>query len=165
MKTNLVAIFVIATALSSYGSMEGILVLSSFHLESDGIGSSGKIAVEGRQNENAQMTSLKITAFGKDYVVPQEKLSPLAGLAPNGIQISYEQGYADLGGRTLYIQFHMGFTSSTVRKALITLTEDGKIEVGGIQNEQPRQTAEPANGNQPGPSATSQNSPAASSRH
>ena len=106
--------------------------MSSFHLESAGIGSSGKIVVAGEQNEKQQIVSLTIKAFGKDYIIPKEKLSGLAELPANGIRLSYEAGYPQLGGRTIYIQFQMGFTSKTTKMALVTLSEDGKIEVSII---------------------------------
>ena len=135
MKAHNLAILLLGIAISSRASQEGTLPLSSFRLESNGIGSSGKIAVEGKQNDNAQIIALKVSAFGKDYVVPPEKLRPLADLHPNGIRISYEAGWQGLGGRTIYIQFQVGFVSSTREKALITITEeDGKIEVSGIQD-------------------------------
>jgi hypothetical protein len=50
-------------------------------------------------------------------------------LRANGVRISYEAGYTGLGGRTIYIQFQSGFTSGTREQALVTLTEDGKVEV------------------------------------
>jgi len=85
------------------------------------------------QDAKAQITALTIRAFGRDYVVPKEKLAKLAELPSNGIRISYEHGYTVLGGRTIYVQLQMGFTSVTKKEALITLTEDGKIEVSEIQ--------------------------------
>jgi len=133
MRRRLIAISLLVFASTANASKEGILTLSSFRLESEGIGSSGKIVVEEKQNEKRQIVSLKISAFGRDYVVPQEKLSRLGDLQANGVRISYETGYRELGGRTIYIQLQMGFTSFTKKQALITLTEDGKIEVSEIQ--------------------------------
>jgi hypothetical protein len=134
----------LAVAFGAPASQEGILALSSFRLESAGIGSSGKVIVEGKQNEKNKIVSLKISAFGKDYVVPEDKLAALSGLPSNGVRISYEAGYADLGGRTIYIQLQMGFTSGTREQALVTLTEDGKVEVSrmtvkGAQNDAPNE--------------------------
>jgi len=124
-----VVIVLLAVALSAPASQEGILALSSFRLESPGIGSSGKVVVEGKQSEKNKIVSLKIRAFGKDYVVPKEKLTPLSGLPSNGVRISYEAGHAEFGGRTIYIQFQMGFTSGTREQALVTLKENGKVDV------------------------------------
>lgn len=123
----------LAMAVSASASKEGILPFSSFRLESAGIGSSGKIVVEGQQDEHARVVSLSIAAFGKSYALPKEKLVGLSDLPSNGIRISYEHGYAELGGRTIYVQLQMGFTSFTKKVALITLTEDGKFEVSPVR--------------------------------
>jgi hypothetical protein len=144
------AVLLLAAAIGSRASQEGTLPLTSFRLESNGKGSSGRIVLEGKQNEKAEIVSLKIGAFGKNYTVPPEKLRQLADLHANGVRISYEEGYKELGGRTVHIQFQVGFTSSTEQKALITITEDGKIEVGGIQNEKPAAEAAPADASRPG---------------
>src|SRR5205823_1259570 len=133
MKRFAITILLLAITCSVHASQEGILAFSSFRLESDGIGSSGRIVVEGKQNEKAQIIAMKIGAFGRDYVVPKEKLAQLVELPANGIRISYEVGYKELGGRTVYIQLQMGFAHSTRKQALITLTENGKIEVSEIQ--------------------------------
>jgi hypothetical protein len=85
--------------------------------------------VEGKQNDKAQIVELKVRAFGKEYRVAPEQLKVLAGLGANGIRISYESGYEELGGRNVYIQLQLGFTSHTAETALITITENGKIEV------------------------------------
>lgn len=129
MKTLAIVALGLALAIPAHASKEGILALSSFRMESAGIGSSGKIVVEGQQNEKSQLVTLKISAFGKEYVVPKEKLTKLADLLSNGVRLSVEQGYRVLGGRTIYVQLQMGFTSFTKKEALITVFEDGKIEI------------------------------------
>jgi hypothetical protein len=137
MKRLALAILLVGVAGSAYASQEGTLPISSFRLESDGAGASGKITVEGKQNAKAQLIELKIKAFGKDYVVPAKKLGLLAELRANGIRISYESGYKELGGKTVYIQLQMGFTSHTLQTALITITENGEIEVSEVQDQTP----------------------------
>jgi hypothetical protein len=122
-----VAVFVVADF--AHASQEGALSLSKFRLESEGIGESGKIAVEGRVNDKQQLVELKVHAFAKDYVVPPKKLELLADLEPNGIRISYERGYEELGGRTVYVQMQLGFTCYTIQTALVTITEKGDIDV------------------------------------
>jgi hypothetical protein len=133
MKIFAIALILLVTVGTGRASKEGILPLSSFHLESMGIGASGKIVVEGTQDGQGQITELKIGAFGKEFVVPRQKLARLVTLPANGIRISYEAGYKELGGRTIYIQFQMGFTSSTKKQALVTLAEDGRITVDEFQ--------------------------------
>jgi hypothetical protein len=133
MKPFVIALLFFAGINSVLASKEGILPFSRFHLESDGIGSSGKILIDGQQNQSSQIAELRITAFGRNYVVPKEQLAGLAELPTNGVRISYEAGYKELGGRTLYIQLQMGFTSFTKKQALITVTENGKVEVSKIE--------------------------------
>jgi hypothetical protein len=136
-KLIIAGLIFIATLCSSYASKEGILLLSSFRIESDGIGSSGKIAVEGRQEQQEDLQShfleLKVTAFDKTYSLPKEKLDLLTGASANGIRISYETGYEKTGGRTIYIQFQTGFTSFTRKQVLVTLTENGNFEIRKIE--------------------------------
>lgn len=124
--------FLVACAVGTRASQEAILPLSSFRLESRGIGESGRVAVTGAQNEKREIVALRVVAFGKEFSVPAEKLAGLAELWANGIRISYEGGYPGLGGERIYIQLQMGFTSSTHKQALITVTEEGKIDVGSV---------------------------------
>lgn len=134
LKNFALCFLVICVTQSANGSQEGGLPLSNFRVESNGIGESGKIIIQGKQNEKDRVVELKITAFGKDYVVPSKELEGLAKLRPNGIRISYEPGYKKLGGKTLYIQFQVGWTSQTAQTALIKVLETGKIEIGGVQS-------------------------------
>lgn len=119
---------------STPASQEGILPLSSFRLESLGIGESGRVVVTGAQNEKREIVALRVVAFGKAFSVPADKLAGLAELWANGVRISYEAGYPGFGGERIYIQLQMGFTSSTHRQALITVTEEGKIDVGPVDS-------------------------------
>jgi hypothetical protein len=161
MKALVLAILLLASASSAHASKEGILAFSTFRLESNGIGSSGKITVEGKQNDKAQIVALRMSAFGRDYVVPPAKLRQLAELPSNGVRISYEAGYKELGGRTVYIQLQMGFTSDTTKQALVTIAEDGEIVVSEVQETEPDG---PANGSRPLRSETKSMSSAAGSR-
>lgn len=127
---KIVLIFLALLAMNPiFASKEGILTLSVFHLESDGIGASGKIVIDGQQNVNNQISQLSIHAFDKTYTVSPENLNHLANMTVNGIQISYEQGYQKLGGRTVYIQFQKGFTSGIIKKMILVVTENGQISV------------------------------------
>jgi hypothetical protein len=129
MKNLILALAVVSVATCASASKEGILQLSSFRLESDGIGRSGKVVVEGKQDKDGRMVNLKVTAFGKDYLVPKEKLAQLGRITANGVRISYEAGYARLGGRTVYLQLQMGFVESTQWRRRVTVKENGAIEI------------------------------------
>jgi hypothetical protein len=45
------------------------------------------------------------------------------------VQITYEGGYVDLGGRTIYIVFSRGFTSGRVVQRYVAVTESGSVTV------------------------------------
>jgi hypothetical protein len=109
-------------------SQEGVLVLGSFKIESPGLGESGPVVVSGRQGPSG-FESLEIGAFGKTFTVTKPQLKEMQGGLVNGLQLSYERGYANLGGRTLYLRFSKGFTSGVVDAKVITVTEGGTITV------------------------------------
>lgn len=132
MKRLLLAIFVLTFATHAFASKEGILPLSAFRLESDGIGDSGKVVVEGKGDKDGHIVSFKVTAFGSEHVIPKEKLVELAGLMTNGVRITYEAGYAEVGGRTVYVHLQMGFLSGTGGQRYIAVKENGTIEIGKL---------------------------------
>jgi len=118
----------------AFASQEGVLDLSNFTVKSKGIGSSGPVLITGARNEQNEFVSLKIEAFGKEYNVSPEGLKKIPEGFYNGIQLSYEHGYKELGGRTIYIVLQMGFVSKTDNRALITLSENGDIKIEEIKN-------------------------------
>ena len=110
-------------------SEEGVLVLGSFHIESPGIGASGPVAISGTQGPKG-LRSLTVEAFGKKYALNAAQLKELSGILINNVQLSYEAGYKELGGRTIYIQFAQGFTSGIVTRKLVVITAGGTVKVG-----------------------------------
>ena len=71
----------------AFASEEGVLNLSSFAIKSEGIGGSGPVQVIGVANNERVVTSLKIEAFGKEYVFLQEELAKIPKGFYNGIQL------------------------------------------------------------------------------
>ena len=110
-------------------SQEGALVIGSFRLESPGIGESGSVIVSGTQGSRG-IESLKVEAFEKQFILDQPQLQQLNGFRFNGVQLSYERGYKELGGRTLYLLFSLGFTSGVVERRFVVITESGSVKVG-----------------------------------
>lgn len=129
-------IFVILTILLLpslvLASKEGVLALSSFAVESKGIGGSGSVKISGQKNQD-EITSLTIEVFGKEYKISDENLKKIPKASYNGLQISYEEGYKQLGGKTIYIIFQMGFTSGIRKQAQISLTENNTVKVEEIK--------------------------------
>jgi len=110
------------------GSQEGALALSSFTIQSAGIGDSGPVTISGTQDSN-MITALSVKAFGKEFNLTTKQLQELKGLRANGIQLSYEHGYKDLGGRTVYLQLSLGFTSERRSAKMVVVNERGDVTV------------------------------------
>ena len=109
-------------------SKEGMLVLNAFALESLGIGESGPVKISGAQSDGG-IAVLRIEAFGKAFNLRPDQLRKLRGFNANGVQITYEGGYVDLGGRTIYIVFSRGFTSGHTDQRYVAVTESGSVTV------------------------------------
>jgi hypothetical protein len=112
---------------AAFASQEGALWLTKFRLESESIEPRQLIVVEGVQEIDSGFRSLVITKAGKKYSVPEEKLKLLRGVRANGVRISEVSGYA------VYIQFQLGWSSETYRTVLLTIRENGEIDVGKIE--------------------------------
>jgi hypothetical protein len=112
----------------AHASQEGILVWSAFSIESLGIGSSGPVSISGKQDRTGP-TAVTVKAFGRTYLLAKDHLQKLEGVMMNGMQLSYEGGYKELGGRTLYIQLLRGFTSGVPLRRTIEIRERGDIVV------------------------------------
>jgi hypothetical protein len=111
----------------AYASQEIILKWSSFSIESEGVAGSGPVVVAGKQDATG-ITAMTVKAFGHVYALGKEHLAMLRPLRPNGMQLSWEGGYKDLGGRTLYIQLSTGFFVSGIKaRKFVVINERGDI--------------------------------------
>ncbi len=123
-----IALSLLAAA-PTYGSQEGMLRWSSFSVDSEGIGSSGPVTVSGKQDKTG-ITAMTVKAFGRVYQLGKEHLDLLKSMRVNGMQLSYEGGYIQLGGRVLYIQLSTGFYVSGVKaRKFVVIHEGGDISV------------------------------------
>ena len=133
MKRMLCAVFMLTfISLNVVASQEGALQLFKFTIESKGIGNSGLVKISGEQNQQNEIISLKIEAFGKEYNISDDNLKKLPKVY-NGIQISYEEGYKELGGKTIYIIFQMGFTSGVKKQTVLSLAENNTVKIEEIK--------------------------------
>ena len=110
-------------------SKEGVLPFSEFHIKSEGIGESGAIVVTGKKDKEDNFISLSVEAFGKIISIPPEILLEIPSKNQNGIQLSYEAGYRSLGGKTVYLQFQVGFTSGLQKVFIISASENGNVKI------------------------------------
>jgi hypothetical protein len=131
-KIKYTIIFIFLIAVESFSSQEGVLSFSKISFESEGIGTSGPVSVLCKNNKN-EIHYLEVNAFGKKYILSQRDLKKISKLPYNGIQLSYEQGYKELGGKTVYIVLVFGFKSGTKEKIAITVVENGTIEINSTK--------------------------------
>ena len=118
----------LSTNFSSVASQEGLLALGEFRLASPGIGGSGPVVVQGMQSAE-RFVSLTVSAFGHNTSLSAEQLAQLAGGFINGLQVSFEAGYRELDGRTVYLVLSRGFTSGLQSTQLISVNEQGTVKV------------------------------------
>jgi len=104
-------------------SQESVLTWEKFRIES-----SGPVIVSGSQNA-AGLRELHVEAFGKSFAIPESTLTKLRGVMINGLQISYEEGYPEVGGRTVYLLFSKGFVSGMQEGKLLVVKERGDLDV------------------------------------
>lgn len=124
----IVLVFLLGAPGGVFASQEGILAWSSFSVHSAGIGNSGPVDVSGDYGD-AGLTRLTINAFGRTFTLSRAQLQEFKGVHLNGMRLSYEAGYAELGGRTAYLVLSMGFTSGTRAAKLVTVNERGDISI------------------------------------
>lgn len=109
-------------------SQEGLLPLTTFQFQSTGNGDTGSVSVWGSVGDRG-LSELNVSAFGKHFTLNSEQLKMLRGLDVNGCQLSFEHGYKEVGGRTLYVKLTKGFTSGIDRAATVVIQEDGSVAV------------------------------------
>jgi hypothetical protein len=113
---------------SALGSKERILEWRTFQIESLGTSESGAVTVTGSQSSKG-IDSIRVDAFGKSFTLKEEDLAKLRGVMANSVQLSFEAGYHELGGRTIYLLIATGFTSGTTKGKMISITERGDIRI------------------------------------
>ena len=110
-----------------FGSQVGILPVSSVRYESAGLGSSGKVVVEIKQDSAGRFSSIHVSAFGKEQELSKKNLGELDGFLCNGLTACYEIGYEETGGPTVYLTLVKGFFGQPVEKALISIASNGAV--------------------------------------
>jgi hypothetical protein len=115
---------------SILASEEGAFTLRKFRFES--FDESGPVVVSGTQKDTG-IDTLRIDAFRKSFTLTPVQLKQLRGLIVNGVQLSGEGGYKELGGRTLYLILSMGFTSGVANAKLVSVNERGDVKIENVQ--------------------------------
>lgn len=122
------AVSLLCLARAVEASEEGMLIWSEFSISSAGIGESGAVRVSGTQAAEG-LSSLKVNAFGREAAASSRQLSELKGFFANGALLSYEGGYKQLGGRTLYLILQKGFTSGVQITRIVEFNERGDLRI------------------------------------
>jgi hypothetical protein len=115
-------------------SKEGVLPFGAFHVASAGIASSGPVSVVG-ECQDRTVTSLSVEAFGLRFELNDAQLNQLSDVCLNGIQLSYEAGYPNTGGRTVYVLLSKGFVSGVQQSMLVQVDESGQTSLHRIDGQ------------------------------
>jgi len=113
---------------SSLASQEGVLAIGELRVTSPGIGESGPITVTASRGAKG-FSALEVQAFGHATKLTAAQLAKLDGQFVNGVQLSYEAGYKESGGRTVYVVLSKGFTSGVQEAQQISINEQGTVTV------------------------------------
>ena len=113
-------------SMAAFASKEGALAFGHLHVDSKGIGESGPVVVDVIQGDRG-IQRFSVHAFDRSYELTESQLRELGPGMYNSIQVSYERGYKELGGRTIYIKISMAFTSAVERGKFIVITEAGSV--------------------------------------
>jgi hypothetical protein len=68
----------------------------------------GKVALSALVADQG-ITSLTVTAFGRDYSVPESDLPKIRNCPLNSVRLTHEAGYAQLGGHMVHAKFRRSY--------------------------------------------------------
>jgi hypothetical protein len=126
---SLLAAALLGISVILHASQEAIFPIGSLRMESASLGDWGPVVIDATQDEKG-MQRFGVQAFGRTYLLTPSQLREIGGVMYNSIQISREAGYAELGGRTIYVKLGVGFTSGQLsRTRYVVVTEAGTIIV------------------------------------
>jgi len=108
-------------------SVDRPAMFANFRLSASCDKPAGSIVVDGSQDKSG-LTSLSISAFGKNVVLNAAELSKLKSIATNEIQISCFVPYKPGIGR-VYVKFTRSTPGGRFAMKFITLHEDGSVEI------------------------------------
>lgn len=92
-------------------SRERYLEFDEFRIEANAGGDIGPVVVTGNRNVRGSLDSLQVEFLEMNVNVPESVLSEIPRYA-NGIRLSAESGYLELGGRTIYVVLSQAGASS-----------------------------------------------------
>ena len=124
--------FGLLTAAVSSATVEGALSPSRVVFESNGIGTSGPVHIEGAVSAKG-LDSLQVRAFGKTIDLAPGDLAQLSGRVINSISASYENAPRADGGRTVVVILGKVFASGLADAMVVAISESGHIRIHALQ--------------------------------
>lgn len=112
----------------SLASQEAVLPTSYFEVISEGVSNSGRVKVKAQRDRMGKFKFVKVEAFHRTLKI-EKKLIEVLPKDTNGVQISFEEGYEETGGKLLYIAFTKGFSSGSFQKTVILIPEKGPVRL------------------------------------
>lgn len=126
-RTFLLTTALLAGSTALHASQEAAIAFQKLHFEAR-LPDDGLVVIEATQDTQG-MQRFVVQAFGRSHQLTTAQLHDLDGRY-NSIQVSGEEGYPELGGRTLYIKLSMSFTSSTPRRIkYVVINQAGTVAV------------------------------------
>jgi len=103
-------------------SQEGVEILSTLEAHTP----NAKVSIA---QSPGKVESFVVSAFGKKYQLTSDQLKMISSIMINGVQISGESGYPELGGQAIYIKVFTGFSSGIRKSMIVTVSEENGISV------------------------------------
>ena len=118
----------VAFCMPAVADEEGRVPLARIQFDSVGLDNSGPVHVEVTQSAQG-VTEMNVSAFGSVHNLPLDQLATIKGLIFNTVGVTYSQGYAIVGGRSVYILLCQGFSSGVSVLAIVTVKEKGPSRI------------------------------------
>lgn len=129
MKCVLVAMVCVAIAGPVLASQEGALPVADFAITWEGGEGLGRITVRGSRNPDGSLQRVTVAAFDRTIELAAPILAELSKIRFNGVLVSGEPSYPELGGRTAYLQFVVGFTTGVASSVIVAVDESGNVRL------------------------------------
>lgn len=136
MRRVLVAILCSVIAGVAFASQEHAARIAEFSITWEGDEGAGPITARGARRPDGSLQRFTVSAFGRTIEMPAPVMAELSNIHFNGVLLSDEAGYPELGGRTAYLQFVVGFTSGVTSRVVVAVDEKGNVRL--LQGDPPR---------------------------
>ncbi len=123
------ALSMMSLTTTSFASKEVIVSANMLTFRSNGFGRTGPISIDVEASDSGSISMVKISAFGKTEKLNIQELQKIPKSNYNGIYVTYESGYKEVGGHTLYIVLTTGLHDYKAFETMMIFTETLPIEI------------------------------------